>query len=564
MAGDKAVENLPEVVTAGLSGTDWLHVIQGVNSRKTSLGSLYDWIVGFLGGGGGGGGGGSTVFFNVKDYGATGDGVTNDSAAFVAAIAAAKAAAVNDVIGFYKASTRVYVPPGHYYMGTTTLEITHTFIFEGDGSGLGGASYPAKLRWAANTTGIRVQRYNTSGAGTTDGVTHYGGDCTVIRGLHLVGAWTSTEGEYHGIHAKARVSVEYSRVEKFQGDGIYSNASAGVGGSGEGNANISRVFGCSFLNNRNNLYLDGADTNIWLVMGNDFQSARQWNDWDSSFLGNNHFSNHADTGGMVDGSTPCIAVQGGNRYCVKKGQEAGASTNAPSGTTADNTWWYYMGAGGISTTFNMRAWVSGTTYRSGGSYRGDGEGNAGNLFSGCYHEGGQPFAQIDPPALVSGGSMRPFVKGVACLYGGTQIASDGGFVAAKNLTAFGNTHQLGPQSGAAIDTNLELFNTGTSSLLNFWRIIAGVPTYEGFVGMIAGTAYLTGIGGVHLRVNNVETANITSTGIDLVTGKKLSVNGTQVVTARQTGCPAAATDLATALTLVNFLRTSGITHGLIS
>jgi hypothetical protein len=47
MAGDKAVENLPEVVTAGLSGTDWLHVIQGVNSRKTSLGSLYDWIVVF-------------------------------------------------------------------------------------------------------------------------------------------------------------------------------------------------------------------------------------------------------------------------------------------------------------------------------------------------------------------------------------------------------------------------------------------------------------------------------------------------------------------------------------
>src|SRR4051812_13044375 len=48
---------------------------------------------------------------SVNDFGAVGDGTTDDSAAFVAAIAALKAAAVN-TNGFYKASAKLTALPG--------------------------------------------------------------------------------------------------------------------------------------------------------------------------------------------------------------------------------------------------------------------------------------------------------------------------------------------------------------------------------------------------------------------------------------------------------------------
>ena len=78
------------------------------------------------------------------------------------------------------------------------------------------------------------------------------------------------------------------------------------------------------------------------------------------------------------------------------------------------------------------------------------------------------------------------------------------------------------------------------------------------------TWYLNGTFGVHFRYNGSDVAVAASTGIDLPSGKILSVNGTQVVGARQTGTPGDATDLASALTLVNALKAKLTTHGLIA
>ena len=86
------------------------------------------------------------------------------------------------------------------------------------------------------------------------------------------------------------------------------------------------------------------------------------------------------------------------------GQEAGASANPPSGTSADNSWWYYLSAGGVSTPNNIPAWASGATYRAGGSFRTDSD-SARNLFTGCYHESGQGKAQLVQPTLVVGGML---------------------------------------------------------------------------------------------------------------------------------------------------------------
>src|SRR5436190_8149332 len=51
---------------------------------------------------------------NVKMFGAAGDGTTNDGPAFMAALAALKAIAVNQDV-FYQGSPRLFVPAGHYY-----------------------------------------------------------------------------------------------------------------------------------------------------------------------------------------------------------------------------------------------------------------------------------------------------------------------------------------------------------------------------------------------------------------------------------------------------------------
>jgi hypothetical protein len=69
---------------------------------------------------------------------------------------------------------------------------------------------------------------------------------------------------------------------------------------------------------------------------------------------------------------------------------------------------------------------------------------------------------------------------------------------------------------------------------------------------------------VDLRPNNVSSATIDASGLNLASGKVLKVGGTTVVGARQTGTPADATDLASAIALVNALKAKLVAHGLIA
>ena len=447
---------------------------------------------------------------SVKWFGAAGDGASDDSAAFLGAIGWLKATATNGV-GSYKASSRLFVPAGHYYLGTTTLEITHTLIIEGDATGMTGSAQATKLRWDAGNTGIRIQRFNTSGASAVDAVTHTGGDGTILRGLHLYGGFAGNEGEFHGIHAKARVCVDHCAAENFEGDGFFAETSAGSGTASEGNANISQIIGGSFRSNRNGIYVSGSDTNICSIIGVDASLNRRWGIFDKSFLGNSYFGCHAESNGIIPGSTPCIVSHAGNRYCVKKDQGAAASTNAPSGTTADNSWWYYMGAGGSSVGLNIPTWSSGGSYRDGGSYRSDGGGNANNFWSGCYIEGGQGYAQIDGPALVCGGSMRPNVRGVPVFYAvGNGVVSTGN-VYGLNLSFSGTDHTIG--SDTATDPVVNLRTGGTQSGFYCWRNSA----LDGYFINILGTYYVNGTNGVRLRAGGADIAVAHSGGL-AVTG----------------------------------------------
>jgi hypothetical protein len=121
-----------------------------------------------------------TGFHNVRWFGALGDNSTDDGPAFAAAIAFLKANSATTYGYSLRASSRLFVPRGSYFLGTTTLELEHTLILEGEsiGEAGGGASV---LRWAAGTTGIRVQTHNTTGASATKTSDAGRGDGSIIR-----------------------------------------------------------------------------------------------------------------------------------------------------------------------------------------------------------------------------------------------------------------------------------------------------------------------------------------------------------------------------------------------
>jgi hypothetical protein len=450
---------------------------------------------------------GGGIGINVRDYGATGNGTTDDSSAFTSAIAALKAAAVNSD-GFYKGSSRLYVPPGHYYLGTTTLDITHTLIIEGDGNGMAGGM-PTKLRWSG-ATGIRVQDINTTGAtGTQTAVsgTTFGGAGTIIRGLALIGAYSGTEAEYHGIHLRTNAIIEDVFIDNFAGDGIHIVATVPA----NGNANTWQINRTRVQRCRNGLFADSSDSNAGTAIGFNTGSNRQWGWWDSSFLSNNCVGGQSDANGIRAGSyTPSVVSDGGNWYSCAVGQETGASTNRPptstvtitiaspsvvtwtahglavgtevafsttgalptglsqntpyyvvnpttntfqvaasvggaaintsgsqsgthrSGAGTNNQWWLYVSAGGPDTTsFNVPAWVSGTTYRSGGSYCIDNASSGGTLL-GCYSESGQGKAQLYGSSIAVGSNVGIAIAGPQ-IFGRTGTAATYGAMEVQGL-----------------------------------------------------------------------------------------------------------------------------------
>lgn len=375
---------------------------------------------------------------NVRWFGAVGDGVAGDGAAFVAAIAYLKSIAINtSQNGFYKASPRLLIPAGDYNLGTTTLDITHTFIIEGEGQAHNGPALASTLRWANNTTGIRIQAHNTSGASTVDGATHFAGQGFIIRNVALLGGYTNTEGEYHGIHAKARFTAEHVLVSGFPGAGVHIDATSLSGGADEGNANLFRLQNCALIGNRDGIFTKGGDANAGSIIACDFSYNRRWGVNEQSFLGNTYVACHSDGNGMV-AALPSVVSYNGIRYAVKDGQDAGASTHAPSGTSADNTWWYYWAVGGVDTSIGIPAWSSGMTVRAGGPYRTTNI-NGQNVFLGCYSEGSSGPSQYVHPTIVIGGLHAAGVKGTASylrnLTGVLSVSPGLGAIASDGVTA---------------------------------------------------------------------------------------------------------------------------------
>lgn len=480
---------------------------------------------------------------NVRWFGAKGDGVADDGAAFTRALACLRTLAQQG-FGYGWGTNRLYVPRGQYFLGTTTLDLTVSTVVEGDSNGLpsGGASV---LRWAANATGIRVQGSATSGAEGTK-PTDYVTGTSLIRGLHLIGGHvrgTTAEGEFHGVHMRAMAAIEDCFIRGFQGDGIHIRGDVNV----SNNTNLAFVSRTTVELCRNGVFLSGGDANACTFLHVNCNSNRRWGFLDNSFLGNSFFGCHSATNGNEPTLSATICppnrvIRSGRIYAVVHGQEAWCSTNPPSGAATHNLGWYYVAPGVVNAAANIEEWVSGRSYRSGGSYAAVEAGlNARSVFIGCYSEGDMAPNQILPRSLLMGGLHENGTVGSGPFL---WTSYDGFYV--------GNTRLVAPKgarvsSSADLGTALQIgaddeafteFHVRGSNYAGGTYYVAGLPQARIFTD---GSALRIDVRDKSLKLDAASGAigEVKASGFDLAAGKSFQINGQQVVGARRGGWTAA-------------------------
>lgn len=420
-------------------------------------------------------------------FGASGNGTgTGDAAAMTAAIAYCNLQATD---GFGTGIPEIRLGAGTYVFGANTFNITYPIRIRGNGRG-------TVLKWTNGTTGFRCQHGNTTGATGVQADSGHNGrldiaDC-VLDGGYTAGA----ESNAYAIHARTQIIASRLWFKDWPNDGCYLRAEL-ADGAVLGNCNGSVVEDILATNCRRAIYSLGGDVN-----GCSFKNIigfgnRQGSIHDASFLGNTYSGMlQAEANGhtaLTDGVTvPCCFVSNaGNLYFPKPGQETGASTNAPSGTTANNTWWVYWKAGAPST--GIPAWVSGIIVRVGACYYVEGASNATemenpyceddgiNLFDQCAHiNGSRRLAYAW--SLVAGvfSAPRDGVDGPS----GIESAS-GGLRSIGNFTVKGSFTApypaFGATAGTATDTISYWDNTLNFHTAYFRSWSAGVPQYDAII-----------------------------------------------------------------------------------
>lgn len=310
-------------------------------------------------------------------------------------------------------------------------------------------------------TGVRVQSSNTSGASTKDGVLHMSGTKSVFENFAIIGDYVSgAEAENYGFHGRATFVANNVTVQNFAGEAWRIEADTGALG---GDATCWRMNNCEGWGSRNGIYEKGNNTSAGKAVGGIFNNNRQWGDWNSCTLGSPRvgveFANNGITSlndGVTIGAT--IVSDGTNRYGCIVGQEVGASTNAPSGTTADNTWWYYIGAGAAGSGIPL--WTSGILVRSGGCVKAD-QVTSPNGYYDCYAEANGGTAQVYQKTVINGGTLAQYVyynpsanKQGAVTYSDTTT---GNFVAKPGVTTYNVDQSLRVDLGGGVTNSNNIF-----------------------------------------------------------------------------------------------------------
>ena len=228
---------------------------------------------------------------NVKDYGAVGDGVTDDTTAIKAAVTAASVVT---------SSHHIYFPVGIYICSEAIL-VSEQMIIEGPASFSAYTTY-AVLQFPDNCCGMVIHGATTTcdsfgynqttkaSVNRPDGNPISGAGSTIrnLRIRHGVyGAVTPTvDGITHGFRARCTVILENVGSAKFAGDGFHFKGSAVASGDKHGDVSLSVLKGIyAFQNARHGVYVQGGDSNDITGIGVNCVGNDGCGIWDSSYLG---------------------------------------------------------------------------------------------------------------------------------------------------------------------------------------------------------------------------------------------------------------------------------------
>lgn len=243
---------------------------------------------------------------NVRRYGATGDGTTDDVGAFRAALAAVAVGGT------------VFVPRGTYRFAST-LVLNKAITFTGSGPArYGDYAYTARILVDDGVTGISAVHGNMAEA---DGATATG---TVIQNLNVKAAGHTVPGAY-GLHMQTNVLVQLCTFDGFSSHGIFIDSSDGFPD------NWQLQWTRSANNGGNGVHVEGPDSNNGLAIGLDVQNNRGWGVYEASFLGCTYISTH--TAENLLGGVYCKPVNPGVSSFIGT---YGESDQPPSEFNANN------------------------------------------------------------------------------------------------------------------------------------------------------------------------------------------------------------------------------------
>jgi hypothetical protein len=233
--------------------------------------------------------GGDLGSISVKAYGAVGDGVTDDIAAFEAAIAAVKAQDGRPARG-WRGNT-IDVPFGIYRL-SRTLVIPYSIVLRGAG---GAGWFPAtKLVVDPGHTGISIRRDLTANPIVR-------ADWTTIEHLAVGAAGKTTTA--HGIQANAIFNLSHVSVHGFKGDGLHIEAAAPT------DASNSLVEWSRFEeNDGNGVFVRGQDANNICFFGVVSDGNGGWGFYENGFLGNRYIATHSHTNALGPFFVPDLGV----------------------------------------------------------------------------------------------------------------------------------------------------------------------------------------------------------------------------------------------------------------
>lgn len=211
--------------------------------------------------------------FNVKDFGAIGDGTTDDLAAFNAAITAMGTPASNQ-------GALLFVPRSTYRL-SGPLHITRPLRMVGEtGSGWYGQSI---LLFDASNTGIIFDSYSTSPDGGR-------ANWSVIEHLVIQGNQGSADSfGSHGIFMRYKAQIQNCYITNFKGHAVYISGDSHV--IPPTNDNGWQLWYCRMDNcGGDGVRTEGGDANVGLALGLDIGAMGGWGISENGFLGSTYIA----------------------------------------------------------------------------------------------------------------------------------------------------------------------------------------------------------------------------------------------------------------------------------